>query len=326
MNNLTAKSLFTTIISLALLQACVTEDIMIPAAIPEAAPVRFSSDNSGIPTRTGTGENAWMAGDSIGIYMMKEADNNLANSIADNRAYRVTSDGSGGIEFTASLSQAISYPSDGSVNFIAYYPYKPSGGKPGNISNYIYPVDVSRQQNLALIDVLYGANETPQDNGAVNLKFEHKLSKIVLYITPDPGVVLHNMKGIVNGMPSKGTLDLNTGTVTPASEKRVFDIFGAGRPPDDKKLTDNDTTFEAIVIPHSVNDPLDNHIASIQFMTSQQKQYTWIPDRFELESGYVYYFTINFKADAAPPAPQSELVSPDTRGILTGLYSRPWSN
>jgi hypothetical protein len=317
-----AKSLFTTIISLALLQACITEDTIIPATMPEAVPVRFSSDNSGIPTRTGSGDNAWMAGDSIGIYMMSEPENNLANSIADNRAYRVTTSDNGDIAFTAGSSQTIFYPFDGNVNFVAYYPYKPTGGKPGNISNYVYPVDVSRQQNLALIDVLYGANETPQAYGseAVNLKFEHKLSKIVLYITSDPGVVLHDMKGIINGMPAMASLNLNTGVVTAANEKRVFDIFGAGRPPDNEKITDNDTTFEAIVVPHLVNNPPDTHTTTIQFMTSQQKQYTWdIPDGLNIEPGYVYYFKLSFRDDPQSPVPR-------TRGTLADPLNRPWKD
>ncbi|MDR2497885.1 MAG: fimbrillin family protein [Tannerellaceae bacterium] len=304
------------------LQACVTDEVYLDMPLSaETLAVRFSSSDSGIPTRTNSSDNTWVEGDSIGIYMLLESDNNIANSIADNRAYYATTVDNNQIAFVAGDRQQIFYPStEERVNFIAYYPYKPTGNNPGNICNYIYPIDVSKQQNLAAIDVLYGKSESPQmpSYSPIDLTFRHLLTKIIIYITAEEGVVLHGMKSLINGMPLKAQLDLNTGIVAAASENKAFDIFGAGRPP--VGIADNDTTFEAIVIPHTVDNSLDPHSETIQFFSSEQKQYTWIIPDMELKSGSVYIFKLRFESDG-PADLQTR-----SQMIITDLKQEPWTN
>ncbi|MDR2497790.1 MAG: fimbrillin family protein [Tannerellaceae bacterium] len=304
------------------LQACVTEEVYLYKDLQESFAVRFSSYNSGIPTRTNSSDNSWVAGDSIGIYMLLEPDNDIANSTADNRLYYATTLDDGQITFVAGEGHQIFYPSTaGAVNFIAYYPYKPTGKRQGDIQNYEYPVDVSKQHNLASIDILYGTSDLPQtaSTSPINLQFRHLLTKIIVHISPEAGVVLHNMKAIINGMPTKAQLHLNSGNLTVVDDKKAFDIFGAGRPP--AGSTPNDTIFEAIVIPHTVNNSINPSNETIQFFTSEQKQYTWSLPDMELAPRSLYIFKLTFEADAPAAGPLTR--SPR---IITEMSRQAWTD
>jgi len=63
--------------------------------------------------------NKWDANDAIGVFM--KTGTGLTNVLAANKSYTTNGDG----EFKPSAAdQNINYPETGSVDFVAYYPYK----------------------------------------------------------------------------------------------------------------------------------------------------------------------------------------------------------
>ena len=79
-------------------------------------------------------------------------------------------------------------------------------------------------------------------------------------------------------------------------------------------------TSEAIVVPHQVNNHSNPYSETIQFFTSEQKQYTWSLPNIRLEAGSVYIFKLALEAD--------EPAEPETRsqGAIVGIMQQAWNN
>lgn len=94
--------------------------------------------NSGIQTRAFDGQ--WEKNDQIGIYMLNNRQNTVADGY-DNVPYWVESAGEGGKAFSPS-SEVIYFPANGDKrDFIAYYPY--SADKV--TKDGVYSIDLTKQ-------------------------------------------------------------------------------------------------------------------------------------------------------------------------------------
>ncbi|MEG1546053.1 MAG: fimbrillin family protein, partial [Bacteroides sp.] len=133
---------------------------------------------------TRTVENAWNTNDSIGVFMIKRRQELNAGNIvenADNRKYVNTLN----LSFIPKdENQTIYYPVNGdSVDFIAYFPYTKLLK-----TNYIYPIDLTNQDNPKTLDLLYGkVTGKLQTDPILNFSFKHKLSKLVLEVEAGAG-------------------------------------------------------------------------------------------------------------------------------------------
>ncbi len=193
--------------------------------------VRFSSYIRGQKTVKAAG-TAWADGDKVGIYM-KAAGAELGAATVANRLY--LADARGNLS-AAAADQAIAYPESGTVDFVAYYPYTATA------SGTSVSLDVTDQSNPAAIDLLYSDNAkgVAASSDAVSLGFSHKLSDVVLNVTADATVP--STAGLtvgLAGVPTTGTFDLGTGTLTPATTTGsvAFNVNAAG------------TAAEAILLP-----------------------------------------------------------------------------
>lgn len=186
--------------------------------------------------------SSWQTGDQIGIFMLNTGTADVYGGMA-NKLY-VTSDG---IAFAPQTGHEIYYPvSDSRVDFIAYYPYRPSITALGDN----YEIDLSTQANLAQNDLLWvkvnngnnGYNKSTA--GQVPLEFEHKLSKIAIVPNASTGMDdasldWANMTVQVTGMNTAADFDLSTGTLSNPSAALAVAPFAktAG------------ALYEAIVLP-----------------------------------------------------------------------------
>ncbi|GHT35212.1 hypothetical protein AGMMS49574_24140 [Bacteroidia bacterium] len=339
---------FIALTSLALcgLQACTMEETMNadPSITPtaELTPVPFTSaTGSGAVTRTANGGDSWLTGDSIGIYMVRMGDP-INLSIADNRIFLVE-DGTKPQPnnlLPADISQSIYYPSTGKVWFAAYYPYLREGT--GGIMDYKYPINLSNQRDTAGIDLLYAMENNDAKGGvgydagdianAVELHFKHKLSKIVLNVNRAVATVSAPKSASINSMPATGTLDLNTGQLSDPSLVTPSLIGMLPLPPSDPATFD--TTFQAIIIPHSIVPSKE----IVQILTAH-RQFSWmipndltIPDD-KFEGGKIYTFNLALKDlevllfdvqikdwdDWTPPSSApAGILTPDTTQAKTG--------
>lgn len=158
------------------LAACSNDDDNIKG--PENG-ITFTSSINQMTSRSNG--NNWTEGDKVGIYMTP-AGQGIGAALAENAKYSAHEDGT--ITPLTAGSELL-YPADGSsVDFVAYYPMQ------YELANGIYKVDVSNQESLGDIDLMYatttqGYNKNSQ--AKPNLLFNHKLSQIYFNIeTEEP--------------------------------------------------------------------------------------------------------------------------------------------
>lgn len=254
------------------LGACSQDDDNLPA---DRAAVQFSATGIAATPATRTaingtsGETEWALNDPVGIFMTGAA-------TADNRQYTVSNVASGALVPYGS-GNILAFPQSGSVNFIAYYPWK-NGQTLGN-----YPVDVSNQSNPATIDLLYSNNATGKDESSnpVNLTFTHALAKLKMTVIAGDGI--SNLSGLtaveIQNTGTTASFKLSNGT--------DFSITATGN------ITPRHTspvTYEAILIP--------GYYASgkVKF-TVDGNDYFWdigtLNINFEQNTRYDYAVTVN---------------------------------
>ena len=154
--------------------------------------------------------SAWDAGDAIGVFMKTGIGLSSIIGRADNQKHITAT--TSGAEFLPAdpIANAIYYPTSGSVDFIAYYPYV------DNLANYTYKVDVTNQSIQENIDLLYSNDATSKSSGdQVVLGFNHQLTKVVFNLTGvDSSVDLTDVVVSIDGMPVKGDFELGAVTLT----------------------------------------------------------------------------------------------------------------
>ena len=276
------QNIFLALLASALVfSSCSKED---SSKSPEGrTPVRFTSGISGVVTRAF--DNQWEANDQIGIFMIENGEALAAGTIVeevDNYSYVTTSSGTGPQTFTPSVtSEAAFFPTTGTVDFIAYYPYTTP------LTGYSYPVNVTTQTSQKAIDLLWSNNATAQSesSGTVALTFQHKLSKMVFTLVPGTGVEaddLTNVTVTIKGMNRQAPFDLAVGTL------------GASTDPGDIIALTSGTNSEAIILPAAGT---TGYTVEFALNNPEQDVFTWtIVDNtaaFVAGSKYTYNVTIN---------------------------------
>lgn len=265
---------------------------------PQGIPAQYASAPSTRTATGSTGETEWVTGDAVGIFMLT-AGGNLPGGLssgADDIEYKATpgSPASGASFAPADASQTIYYPQTGAVDFLAYYPYGSKGTGTGQVTDtYIYKVSVAPQSTTAeqaAIDILYAkASNVSKSNAAVNLAFDHALSKLVINVKAGDGMGGADFSGItasLQGFPTTADLALADGTTFTNVGGTATDITPL------KWTTASDpqyeATFEAILIPQSGT----NAGRSVVF-TVGGVPYTWtIPDAENFAPGHHYTYPV----------------------------------
>lgn len=239
--------------------------------------------NSGIQTRAF--DNQWEAGDEIGIFMLNNGQNTVADGY-DNVPYRVESAGAGGKAFSPS-SEVIYFPTNGDKrDFIAYYPYSAD-----KVANGVYNINLTNQNPQKDIDFMFAGKVTDKSRSDANVSFQfvHKLAKIVMDIEPGAGVTADDLKNItvsLTGQPTEGTFDVLNGqhvTATSTDKKAVTLLAYA-----------DGTHAEGIVFPSENYDGMN-----FTFTTQAIGGYEWPLNKsveatkFESGKKYLYTITVN---------------------------------
>ncbi|MCC8035926.1 MAG: fimbrillin family protein, partial [Rikenellaceae bacterium] len=184
-------------------------------------PIRF---NSGIETRAV--DQTW-GNDAIGVYMIENGSTLSATSIVDGAANKKFTTAGTGDFVHATQSDQIRFPESGSVDFIAYYPYRQT------ITDYKYPIDVSDQTESADIDFMYAkADGYSKSSSSVTLTFKHSLSAIRLSIEDQEGNSLSGMTVALEGLNTEAEYSLVDKSITNLSniadiETVVSNVSGA---------------------------------------------------------------------------------------------------
>jgi hypothetical protein len=273
----TLAILIAAIALVALFSACNEEGVVVNDNKNRKA-VKFASTEATAQTRVDGSD--WAAGDPIGIYMLENGTNTVAEG-AENIQYTAKSAGSGSIDFRAiSAEKTIYYPVTipGKVDFITYHPYQ------STLKNWIYKVDLAIQDSQTAIDLLWAKAD---NNGAgydktthtVPLNFAHKLAKLILTVSEGDGVTsLNGLQVSINGTNTNADCDVRTGTLTP------------GTVPAGIKPWKNASSYqyEAILLPADLD---GNNTVTF---TIGNDIYTWkiSGDITKLEAGKKYNYTV----------------------------------
>ena len=264
-------------IGLAILASCSDTDVN-GGLIADKNQAVFSGKIGELQSRAT--DTSWENGDAIGIYALNAGAELSETAIFDGKSnVKYTTNAEG--KFTAAAAP-INFPSEGDLDFVAYYPYQTV------IAEYKYKLDVTDQSNLANIDLLYSNNAKEQNraNPNVALKFNHKLSKVVLNITIDE--TLSSLAGLTVGVKDvivDGSFNLADGKVTTGTKKA--NIAPVVQVADDNKKA----AAAAIVVP-------GQNLKDVTIVFSLDgKDYEWTPASQELESTYKYSYTIKLTLD-----------------------------
>lgn len=126
--------------------------------------------------QTRLSENQWDEGDDVGVFMYEHESMGTTPTIVDNAFNCKYSAASTGLQPSSSKDE-LYYPVEGSVDFIAYYPF-------GSVSDNCVSVDVSNQMNQSRLDLLYSNNlkDISSSTEALTLSFERQMAKIEIII------------------------------------------------------------------------------------------------------------------------------------------------
>lgn len=246
--------------------------------------VRFTGNIGGQVTVTpGTRASgtAWGTGDEVGVFMVEHG-GTVVSDDACNKKYTVS-----GTNLSAAEGDMY-YPVDGAVDFIAYYPYNAQWSDLSNETS----IEIGNQTEQAKFDLLYakadnsGSGYTKGYSEAVDLKFDHKLAKVVFNCKADGLASLDGMTVKIKGMNSKGTFDLATGTVS-STDNSAGEITA-------RELTAAAQgylkSYDAIVMP----DQYAANEITVEF-TVGDNTFTWTIDKAEdakFESGNEYTYEV----------------------------------
>jgi len=268
--------LFTLVVT-GLFTSCNDEDL---SRKDSGQAVTFASGINGYDTRVASNGDEWTTGDNVGIYMLKHGEKTVIST--GNVKHTATSSGKS-TSFAAETP--LHYPTDGStVDFIAYYPYS------SVISNMKYPVVLSDQSVQGALDLMYAENSVGYDQSnvsAVDLKFNHVLTKVVMNVTAtDHTIDVNNMTVKVKGMDRTADFSLLNGEISSRSSSGEITAYS----------TSENGRYELILLP--VESLTNSHV--VEFALNDES-YIWIMNENtadtggsidKLESGHRYTFDI----------------------------------
>lgn len=165
--------------------------------------------------------STWHAQDAIGLFTLDPE----TSAVVDGQAnYRYLNQSAAGATATFSPADAQNtayFPVDGSkVSVLAYYPYN-ANVTPGS-GTLPVPVDVADQTHLPAIDLMTSAAvQADKSNPAVQLSFEHRLTKLSITLQADAsfpsGTDLSTATLTLTGTPATAQYDLVAQSLTPSA-------------------------------------------------------------------------------------------------------------
>lgn len=243
----------------------------------------------GIDVQTRVQGTVWNKGDQIGVYMFKAGTYDIAED-AKNIPYQTTA---GDGAFTPAATAAY-YPVDGSnVDFHAWYPY-------ADVTKTAWTANLADQSSQPALDLMtadaassagLGGTAYNKDHPKVSLSFRHRLTQIVLAITPGNGITTSDLNGLkveITGQPTAVTYDPQ------------FDAPGCAESYTDITLltTPDGTSAQAILFPNDVadNTPAKGRQLVFTLNNTKKEVFRWdIPDTKFFNAGEknTYTITIN---------------------------------
>ena len=240
--------------------------------------LRLKGDIAAIKPASRVGASGFEADDKVGVYVSATGSLSTSSNMLDNEAFTYSSG-----NITAPEGKEVYWGTpETRLSVWAYYPYTESVS-----NNAAYPfavaVDQSEPEGFYNSDfILAKANNLEPQSDAVNLTFNHSLSKIFITLEAGTGITDEELAEAekifsIKGLVTDGTIDLATGTATAGTTTAVV-----------TPLASNGVNYAAIVYPQQ---------GAVTFrMEMDDDIYTYTTDvDFEAALQYDYTLTINVR-------------------------------
>lgn len=213
-------------------------------------PITFSIKVGSISAKASN--NLFEKGDKVGLYAM------LTGVSIDKKRYIDNLYLTYGHDNTLIPSKSIFYPEGDNValDFISYYPYSTQGAAPESATIPIYVQrDQSDHAGYSQSDFLTAqAIEKTSSSDAIELKYQHKLAKIKITLTPGKEEDIDKMQKddpriIASGFSTHAEYDFKKGTFNNINEVADIIVSGTWEKDENNKLTGK----EFIIIPQPIN-------------------------------------------------------------------------
>ena len=193
------------------------------------------------PSKLKVANDEWEPADKVGLTMKKAGIATLDALYEDAANVQMSIEGQ---KLTA--SPPVYYPTDGSVDFIAYYPYVPDASMG---VGYTIDVNVAGQASGLPVETLYSNNVVEQapTESAVTLNFTYSLAKLVVTVEEKANSYLTagdfaGMTVSVDGMNTQAKLQLIDGTLTNYENEQAITLHPT-------ESTATSAAFEALILP-----------------------------------------------------------------------------
>lgn len=278
-----------------LFSACISACSTITHELPDdelgnQIPVNFSGT---ITTRVIN--NGWEDEDEVGIFMFSNGSSLSDNSILHNASNRKYAYQTSVSRFDAvDDDDIIFYPTTGSVDFIAYYPFSA-------VKDYSVELYTGNQQKQSQLDFLYSNNLTniSATQEPQKLTFKHQMSKVIFHITAGEGVALADLNGLslsLMNIQTSGSFSLASGEISLDEQTQQVNTYVTQKA--------DEIVAEAILIPQECKDKQ----ITISLLSGQKFSFTFSSEHKKWAIGTKYDYDI-------------ELTSSITEGQLTGEIS-----
>ena len=238
--------LIVTVIGLLCFYSCMQDhpnELDVRKEVKVSASFKNSLNDTKVTTRAV--DNLWTNGDAIGLFMKKSDSELTQSALAYNAKYITTGTSS---FVPAAEDFKIYYLFDKTnVDFISYHPYTIS------LNGLNYEIDVSDQDELAAIDLLYSDNvkAVNSDNENINLVFEHQLTKLVLRIATNyTGKEQAGLTAKITNVNTKASFSLVNGSIINSSKPNdvLFNVTALGTVASAILLPDEDLSNKKLII------------------------------------------------------------------------------
>lgn len=238
-------------------------------------PLQINGDINMLMTRAA--DDHWDDNDAIGVYMVN-AENGIVGDVSNYR-YTVVKGGQNCTFNPADENNTAYFPDDGTaVNVVAYYPQ-------GNVVENKLSLDLAIQNEQPKIDLMAAkATDASKNNPAINLKFNHRLTKLFFEIEGDVNTDINATIGnqytdirydIINN-----ELSIADGDTKKEISMKYWNLDGY-------------RFVEAIVLPNG-----ENNIAEDRQLTFQLNEKIFkatISNSTTFEAGKKYTYTVKFE-------------------------------
>lgn len=211
----------------------------------------------------------WHSGDTIGVFMSSlSADTQLgvySNIYEDGTVASFSSD------------SPLIYPSEGSVDFLAYYPYNE------DVTQTAYAVDVTDQSDLPSIDLMTAVKSSVAVNTSpINMTFSHRLSSIEVTLSVGAGFEgetnFEAFEVMLVGSCTTANYNISTDDITDLADKATITFSSTG------------LVHECIAIPQVMTD------AKLVFTHSTHGVFEIAVPNQTLETGKIYRYSATISA------------------------------